>query len=98
VKGFKLQCCVPLIAEDGMAFPGETWRTWQSEINILIDVLPESEGPWLTESRNYRWLAWTVRDEIQLGRLLRFIETTRQRFGVAIYYEHHPITFGVADL
>ena len=95
-SGIKFQFCIP-IEQERMKFALEAWTWWHAEIRRLIDVLPGSQGPWLSKTDHYSWLIWTVGDELQLARVLRFARETEQRFGVPIYYEHHRLTFGIAS-
>jgi len=62
-----------------------------------MDVLPGSQGPWTTRTERFRWLTWMVIEPNQLEVLVEFFEHTRQRFGLAeLYFDHHPVTFGIA--
>jgi hypothetical protein len=97
--GIKVQACVPIVDENGEPFEIRIWTWWQDEIRHLMDALPGSQGPWTTRTERFRWLMWLVISPEQLAILKDFFERTRREFGLAqLYFEYHPLTFGIVDV
>lgn len=83
---------------NGDPFDIRIWSWWQDEIRHLMDLLPDSQGPWTTRSERFRWLTWVVVEEKHFKVLIDFFERTCREFGLAqLYFDHHPMTFGIAD-
>jgi hypothetical protein len=98
-SGIKVQVCVPVVDTNGEPFDIHIWTWWQDEIRRLMDSLPGSQGPWTTRTERFRWLTWVVTDSGQFDMLMDFFERTRREFGLAqLYFDHYPVTFGVAGV
>jgi hypothetical protein len=64
-----------------------------------MDVLPGSQGPWSFRTERFRWLTWVVVNSDQIEALREFAERARREFDLAqIYFDHHPVTFGIAGI
>jgi hypothetical protein len=96
-RGIRVQICVPIVDSNGEPFGIQVWTWWQDEVRRLMDKLPGSQGPWTTRTERFRWLTWLIVEPTQLDALKDFIERIRKEFGLAeLYFDHHPITFGIA--
>ena len=87
-----------MVRKVGEPFQLRAWTWWTERVLRLIGLLPGSQGPRTSLTESYRWLTWIVLDDLQVQVLVRFVEETRQEFGLdVLHFEYHPVTFGVVE-
>jgi len=86
-NALKVTMLFPVLANDGEAFPSETWAWWLDSI-VAIGAYHEffTRGEWHGQAEVHRCVTMILESVDQLRRVEEFLREARDRFGQEVMY------------